>query len=823
MLNSEKIAPAVADSFRELIATLLTEEAVPASFSEQVEYFKRLKSELGRKQLADRLGVSVDELSFFEAAVAAAKLGQPPETAGSQPEKNKVLAQLRLFSWLETIASRQRAFVLSPQVEALVSEDMGRKRIRALELVIRDLVGERHGDQQGLANHLRSIFGNKVVDRWATVADPNDLLSGTTFSELASIFVNKEEFTHHQRLYEDADVLTLLKERRTTVQSFLEDIRRIRNTMAHNKKISNIQLSLLDLYYDELISPVDAAHRRGETRVNPQAFLEVSGTDLVGYFDNLREDVMAVQEDLADLKQAVEQRFSEVQAQTGRIEAATSSTNKKLLIGLAGLLLLIGGVGYAIRQGQTVIEQGEGTQQGLANLGASTAAIQQSTAELGDKANRLVDSSERIEAKTEELLKSNQVVVQSLETIQAGFDSLSKSGGIIAEPTLPQEVYHNARLYEQQGDYGKARQSYVRFFSFNLDLVDPHLRYQTFLKLQEGRTGAREIYRELTSKSTNWVTKFASILLQEPEQRLQQLEAFAQQHPSFAPVFYQLSQEFSQSRLGEQAMTDKAAEYKHLQTFLELHQRGEYLKYMLDQQLADSQLNDAHARLEPLKTISAAAMENPVTISGMMTNSGWMLNVQISGQVKEIFVRHGETGDFQSTGHMQYKNPQTGFPLPNTTINLDKDLVKTTFVVKYLDSRDREQGPFSVTFNPQTELIQSQKKILEQLPQAWASFRDYDGKTLVYFSHLFAYRSAIDEIKYGLDKEQPDTRYRVALLTETGVLEHHVEFGPRDPERPGALLEKEMPYFTVPSTTKFITVQLKYKDGTMSEIQRFKR
>jgi len=146
--------------------------------------------------MANQLAISVDELSALGSAVADANLRNEPGSRTPQAEKNRIIAQLRLFSWLETIASRSSAYDLSPQVEALVSEDMGRKRIRALELVIRSLIGERHGDQKGLSDHLRLIFGDKVVDRWSTVADANDLLSGTTFSELASIFVNKGFFSH---------------------------------------------------------------------------------------------------------------------------------------------------------------------------------------------------------------------------------------------------------------------------------------------------------------------------------------------------------------------------------------------------------------------------------------------------------------------------------------------------------------------------------------------------------------------------------------------------------------------------------------------------
>ena len=51
---------------------------------------------------------------------------------------------------------------------------------------------------------------------------------------------------------------------------------------------------------------------------------------------------------------------------------------------------------------------------------------------------------------------------------------------MIANPTGPEQFYHNARIQEQSGDYLNARKSYNRFFSFKLNFIDPHLRYQTF-------------------------------------------------------------------------------------------------------------------------------------------------------------------------------------------------------------------------------------------------------------------------------------------------------------------------------------------------------
>jgi len=98
---------------------------------------------------------------------------------------------------------------------------------------------------------------------------------------------------------------------------------------------------------------------------------------------------------------------------------------------------------------------------------------------------------------------------------QGGLRRSQQAGGIIQNAQRPEEHYHNARLYEQRGDFGNARRSYNALFAYKLDFLDPHLRYQTFLKIQEGRTGAREIYNAIYEQDKRPLIDFARILLLE--------------------------------------------------------------------------------------------------------------------------------------------------------------------------------------------------------------------------------------------------------------------------------------------------------------------
>ena len=82
---------------------------------------------------------------------------------------------------------------------------------------------------------------------------------------------------------------------------------------------------------------------------------------------------------------------------------------------------------------------------------------------------------------TETIKDSNEAIVNKLDEISDSFQEISKLGGIISDPKRPEEFYTNARVYEDRGDYLNARRMYNQYFTFKLDYIDPHLRYQTFL------------------------------------------------------------------------------------------------------------------------------------------------------------------------------------------------------------------------------------------------------------------------------------------------------------------------------------------------------
>jgi hypothetical protein len=201
-------------------------------------------------------------------------------------------------------------------------------------------------------------------------------------------------------------------------------------------------------------------------------------------------------------------------------------------------------------------------------------------------------------------------------------------------------------------------------------------------------------------------------------------------------------------------------------------------------------------------------MDNPVELRWMSTNGGWMGAVSIAEPALEIFWKGPGQPEFKSTGPSPSRDPRTGKPYPNMTITLPENTPKAEFQIKYINASGQEMGPFALPFDPALSSLVESKHTLELTRTSWVSFRDWDGKLLLYFSHLLSYRGVLKEIRYGVDKDIPDTKY---------------PFPPYDKPGFAPISEDVTIHIEVPATTQSVTVQLTFRDGTQSEIVRFNR
>ena len=188
-------------------------------------------------------------------------------------------------------------------------------------------------------------------------------------------------------------------------------------------------------------------------------------------------------------------------------------------------------------------------------------------------------------------------------------------------------------------------------------------------------------------------------------------------------------------------------------------------------------------------------------------NGGWTVVFSIADPTLGISWRMGDAGDFRETGFMDTLDSRTRKRMPNSSIELPADAPAATIQVRYVDTNGELQGPFPIRFDPEAALMRDQRKILDLTATSWLSFREFNG-LLVYYTHLMSYRCAIREVRVGIDSTVPDKVLKMP---------------PCDPRDPVAIPHDAQPYLKLAPQTKSVSVELTYRDGSVSEIKSFRR
>jgi len=214
------------------------------------------------------------------------------------------------------------------------------------------------------------------------------------------------------------------------------------------------------------------------------------------------------------------------------------------------------------------------------------------------------------------------------------------------------------------------------------------------------------------------------------------------------------------------------------------------------------------AALSPANTLPLPAPDNPNApiASFSRHNGGWTVVFSIADPALGISWRKGESGDFRETGFMDTFDPRTRRRMPNPSIQLDADEPATTLQVRYIDANGEMQGPFPIRFDPETALIRDQRKILDMTASNWLAFGGSNG--LLYYTHLLSYRCAIREVRLGFDTSVPDQALKLP---------------PCNMHDPIAVPDNASTYMKVPGSVRSVSVELRFRDGSVSEIRTFRR
>lgn len=279
----------------------------PQWFSQQLE---QARQNLGSWAVVGRkLNLDDVEMSRFSLRLRHLQQLVPRYESGQAISQNQLFAALRFVACLERLRDNQPKLEYSTVLAADndAQQRQALQQLRALELTLKGLIANAWPDQQQLINHLKQRIGGDKVRRWLKLGKQGDVLSGMLFSELALLVIDKKEYAqHYEHLFNAADSLTLFVEPRKTLQTFLDDVRVIRNAAVQQQPLTSAQMTMLDAFYSAIAGPVQEAYAKGRVSVNPQAFMSMDTAKLDAFFEEAAQKNRAVGGDIFDLRDTIE-------------------------------------------------------------------------------------------------------------------------------------------------------------------------------------------------------------------------------------------------------------------------------------------------------------------------------------------------------------------------------------------------------------------------------------------------------------------------------------------------------------------------------------
>jgi TolB-like protein len=306
--------------------------AVKLNFSQSEftpETYRSEKALRSGNLLARGLGLTSSMLPDFEAAMYQYFINR------NIPNKSRI-ACFRIALWMETIS---KYLNIPFRIDEVIStEEIALKQTRALELMIRDVLTEELGGNENVIMRLRELFKQEVIDKWVSGADHTGILSGTTFSELSNILLDKNIFKSFEEIFNESNI-QLSPSVRDSLRVILDDIRRIRNSIAHNKAISSVQIEALNEYYNAIARLIKEAKTN---TVNPDAYLDMEKANMASFISTLKEDKRVITGDLNTLKEGL----VDIKDDTRTVRRRS----KLIAGGVIGLLIATGLILYILQR-----------------------------------------------------------------------------------------------------------------------------------------------------------------------------------------------------------------------------------------------------------------------------------------------------------------------------------------------------------------------------------------------------------------------------------------------------------------------------------------
>ncbi|MEY4861125.1 MAG: hypothetical protein RL059_824 [Bacteroidota bacterium] len=385
--------------------------------------WKLIKGKLSGKSIAEKLGLNESLLSLFEDTLFNY------DKHKNNPNIQKS-ASLRLLLWLETISKNLKIELRVDLPEAEKNEDTTFKQVRAIELILRSLIHEQIGTNEELIAILGNIFKNEIIEKWQNSSDETGILSGTTFSELSNIMLNKNIFLSLEEIFSDQSI-EIGSNNKESLRYLLEDIRIIRNSVAHNKKLSLIQIEVLNNHF---IVITELITRSNKSNIEIKQYFDKAANNLYDYISELKTE-----------NQVISGYVEDINHKTTNILLLSNKINRKSSV-IVGLVLI-------------------------------TIIITTSIFYLQRKNNSTTES---IEAKTDNINTNVVKVFNRFDQLEGAI----KNANPIANPKTANDFIVNAYIFKNAGETEKAIDMFTQYFKkTKIARFDLYNDYYQLLKL----------------------------------------------------------------------------------------------------------------------------------------------------------------------------------------------------------------------------------------------------------------------------------------------------------------------------------------------------
>ena len=328
-----------------LLKLRVSEGKDPRWFLEQLD-FARLNLG-GWGAVAQRLNINDSQLSEFMLQLRYLQQGLPSYEQGLVATENQLIAAERFVVTLEQMKQHQPLLMFNTSYasDAEPLQEQAERQIRTIQLTLRGLVAQAWPEPIPFHHALRTHFGIPAVARWQSRSRSDNILDGMTFSELVLLVIDKKAFSrYYAPLFNYGTSLTFLVEQRLTLHAFLDDIRRMRNTLLAQRPLSEMECLLLEHYTQQITAPVQRAYEQGRTAVNPASLMAADGGEVQHFWMLAAQDAQAYGPDAQPIADSIERRQRKTHLHSNARERVISA----VLWGAVGVTVLgisLGGIG----------------------------------------------------------------------------------------------------------------------------------------------------------------------------------------------------------------------------------------------------------------------------------------------------------------------------------------------------------------------------------------------------------------------------------------------------------------------------------------------